>query len=233
MRDKAKILIVKSGTTNPPVVAAHGDYDFWFQKSLSAHAIQWVVVSVYLGEPLPDPADFDGIILTGSPESVWEGAPWMRRTADWLGHIVHRSTTPVLGVCFGHQLLGWALGGEVCPNPNGGEVGTIQVDLNAAGQADYLFQGLPNPIVVQSIHNDIVMELPETDGLMRLGGTANTSLQAFAIGSNIRAVQFHPELSASALSMLCVERAIEATVRECHHGDVILENWFLYVSNRA
>ena len=57
--------------------------------------------------------------------------------------------------------LGWALGGEVCPNPNGGEVGTIQVDLNAAGQADYLFQGLPNPIVVQSIHNDIVMELPK------------------------------------------------------------------------
>ena len=60
VRDKAKILIVK---LEPPIplYGCPRDYDFGF-KSLSAHAIQWVVVSVYLGEPLPDPADFDNYI---------------------------------------------------------------------------------------------------------------------------------------------------------------------------
>ena len=227
-----RILILKMGTTEPVVVERFGDYDAWFRTVFEALGCEVEVRSVFAGSALPEPLESDALVLTGSPLSVRDEESWMAEVGHWTLERA-RQGVPVLAICFGHQLLGWALGGEVCPNPNGGEVGTIQVDLNAAGQSDYLFKGLPNPIVVQSIHNDIVMELPETDGLMRLGGTANTSLQAFAIGSNIRAVQFHPELSASALSMLCVEREIEATVRDCHHGDVILENWFLYVSNRA
>lgn len=226
MGNAAKVLIVKSGTTNPPVVEKHGDYDFWFQSSLSKHAIQWSVVSVYEGAELPNPDDFDGIILTGSPSSVWENEPWMLSTIEWLNQCIQVSTTPVLAVCFGHQLLGRALGGAVVSNPKGAEYGTIKVDLSPEGEKDLLFDGLDSPLRVQSIHKDIVIGLPEVAGLIPLGGTENTSLQAFAFGAHVRAVQFHPELSDIALKMLCEVREVTAVVESTDHGHRILQNWF-------
>ena len=233
MRTTAKILIVKSGTTNPPVVEKHGDYDFWFQRSLAHHAIQWSVVSVYDDEALPSADDFDGIILTGSPASVWENEPWMRRTIEWLQECIQMSTTPILGVCFGHQLLGQALGGTVVPNPKGAEYGTIEVELSPEGTADRLFDGLTSPLRVQSIHRDIVVDLPMRTGLTPLGRTENTHCQAFAFGAHVRAVQFHPELPEAALKMLCALREVPANVGATSQGARILDNWFRYwVGNR-
>ena len=226
MRTTAKILTVKSGTTNPPVVEQHGDYDFWFQSSLAHHAIQWSVVSVYNGEALPCIDGFDGVILTGSPSSVWENEPWMHRTIEWLQECIQTSTTPILGVCFGHQLLGRALGGTIVPNPKGAEYGTIEVELSPEGTTDPLFAGLTFPIRVQSIHKDIVIELPERTGLIPLGRTENTQCQAFALGAHVRAVQFHPELTEAALNMLCKLREVPANVGATSHGAQILDNWF-------
>lgn len=226
MRTKAKILIVKSGTTNPPVVEQHGDYDFWFQRSLAHHAILWSVVSVYDGEALPSADDFDGVILTGSPSSVWENEPWMCRTIEWLQACIQTSTTPILGVCFGHQLLGRALGGTVVPNPNGAEYGTIEVELSPEGKTDRLFDGLTSPIRVQSIHRDIVVDLPMHTGLTPLGRTENTHCQAFAFGAHVRAVQFHPELSEAALKLLCDLREVPANVGSTSQGAKMLDNWF-------
>lgn len=226
MTQTYKVLIVKSGTTNPPVVEQYGDYDFWFQNSLSQYPIVWHVVSVYEGEALPNADEFDGIILTGSPSSVWENEPWMLKTIEWLKQCTQSSTRPILAVCFGHQLLGRALGGEVISNPKGAEYGSIAVKLSPAGEQDPLFRGLKSPVSVQSIHKDIVVDLPDVAGLERLGGTDNTELQAFALGAHVRAVQFHPELSDQALQMLCEVRDVPAKVDFTSAGNAILDNWF-------
>ena len=80
MKKHTKILILKMGTTNPPVVKRYGDYDDWFQSSLSEYPIQWHIIDAYTGAPLPNPEDFDGILITGSPSSVWEKELWMLQT---------------------------------------------------------------------------------------------------------------------------------------------------------
>lgn len=212
------MLLLKMGTTEPALVAEHGDYDAWFAARLAADC---TVSRAHAGEGFP-PGSWDGIVLTGSPLSVRDERPWMldaaRRALAEAGQ-----GTPVLGVCFGHQAIGEVLGGRVESHPERGELGTIAVELTEAGQADPLFDGLGDVAVVQSTHRDLLVRPPR--GCVRLGGTVHTAWQAFAFGDKVRCVQFHPELPAAVLARLLALREQSAPIRETAHGSRILANW--------
>jgi GMP synthase (glutamine-hydrolysing) len=207
------ILIVKTGTTEPAVVEQHGDYDDWFLRALGPAT----VAAPFAGEGLPDVAGFDGVLLTGSPLSVRDEAPWMAEVGRWALGL----ELPVFGVCFGHQIIGEALGGRVERNPLGGEMGTVEVDLTAAGEGDPLFAGLGSRFAVQQTHRDVLVTPPNAE---RLAGNANTTWQAFR-HKNVRCVQFHPELRAPYLRALLEVRGIDALVRDDDVGPAILRNW--------
>jgi GMP synthase (glutamine-hydrolysing) len=228
MSSNSKILIVKTGTTDPLVVEVYGDYDDWFQRSLSKHSIDFHIVKVYEGEPIPDVKDFDGVMITGSPSSVWEDEPWMRLTIEWLKTRIQKQDTPILAVCFGHQLLGAALGGTVVPNKKGPEFGTVGVQLSSDGLQDRLFDGMPSIIEVYSVHKDVVIDVPSRRDARCLGSTDNTNLQVLAVDDQIRSVQFHPEILEPALSKLFHSRGLKAEVYCSVHGIQILENWVRY-----
>lgn len=222
----AKVLVLKTGTTHPELVARDGDYDAWFVRSLPCPPEDVTVVPVYDGAPLPpNPEDYGGIILTGSPLSVRDEAPWMRALGEWA---VARAEAgqPVLGVCFGHQLIGEVLGGRVEQNPNGREAGTVEVQLTAEGAADPLFEGFPAQLVVQATHNDALVVPPSAPGVRRLAGNSNTPWQAFAWGEHLRAVQFHPELADTSLQTLLDLRGWEGSTRPSTHGEALLRAWY-------
>ena len=225
MAQPPNILILKTGTTNPPVVEVFGDYDDWFQRCLVTHSIEWHVVNIYEGEPIPSLEDFDGVMITGSPSSVWEMKPWMLRSIEWLKARIELQDIPILAVCFGHQLLGAALDGVVEPNVKGAENGTIAVKLTEEGQQDSLFAELSSVINVQSVHKDIVVDIPNRIDTLCLGSTENTAIQALAVGPNIRSVQFHPEIVAPVLTKLFEIREQEAEVFVSSDGVSILERW--------
>lgn len=67
---------------------------------------------------------------------------------------------PALGICYGHQLLGHALGGTVGNHPDGGEFGTVEVRLLPEAAADPLFAGLPAVFPAQLFHRQSVLYLP-------------------------------------------------------------------------
>ncbi len=207
------LLLVKCGTTTPEVRVAHGDYDRWFLRALAPAGVALAVVEVHAGAPLPRALrGVAGIVTTGSPRSVTERAPWMARTGAWLREQAERGV-PVLGVCFGHQLLAEAYGGAVARSPRGRELGTVRCALTLAGRADPLFAGLPAELDVQATHEDEVRALPPGATLLASNGWSR--VQAFAVGPTVRAVQFHPELDAAAMAAIVAARtpALEAEAR--------------------
>ncbi len=238
-----RLLVVKAGHVLPPVVAALGDYDRWFARSLRPERCAFRIVEVHLGEPLPArAAGFDAVVVTGSPRSVTEREAWMRRTGSWLLEAAeHR--VPVLGVCFGHQLLAEALGGRVRKSPLGREIGTVRCALTPAGRVDPLFDGVPPLFEAQATHEDEVAEEPP--GVEILASSDASRVQAFRAGPFVRGVQFHPELDAATMRAIAESRvpqlerdarerggdprdrvrAVLAGIRETPHARRVLDNF--------
>jgi len=186
-------LIVKMGATLPEVRAKRGDYETWIADGMGLAKGDVLVVEVAQGEPLPDPGSVAGVVLTGSSAMVSHREPWSERTAEWLVRAVERGT-PVLGICYGHQLLAHALGGEVGPNPRGREIGTVVVRALAPARRDALLGVWGEAEPAQVTHLESVLALPA--GAVRLAESDLDPVQAFAAGERAWGVQFHPEFDA-------------------------------------
>lgn len=230
----SRVHILKTGSTVEPLRERRGDFEDWFRAGLGLDADEATVVAPYLGESLPAPQAVSAVVVTGSPAMVTEEADWSLSCESWIAELVGRGR-PVLGVCYGHQLLARALGGAAGQNPNGMEIGTCEVELTDSGREDPLFAGLPAVLVVQQTHRESVVELPR--GARHLAGNDHDAFQAFAMGDRAWGVQFHPEFDADIMrgyakaraDSLQVEgidpRQVEAGVRDTAHGPVILRNF--------
>lgn len=143
-------LIVETGQ---PVASMrrHGGFPHWIRTAAGLGRDETVVLDVESGATLPSRDGFAGAIVTGSGAMVTERRDWSERSADWLREAAHAGL-PLLGICYGHQLLAHALGGEVGDNPNGRVMGTVDVELLPAAGDDSLFAGLPSPIRAQATH---------------------------------------------------------------------------------
>lgn len=196
---RARILTLVCGHAPGAISKEHGDYFRWFQDSLDqVELVPWDI-SEATSQPALD--DFQGLLLTGSPASLTAPEPWMEVAVETIRDASERQT-PVLGVCFGHQLVGCAFGAPVIKAPEEGEVGAFTVELTDEGRNDRLFQGLPQSFAVAQLHTDQVdpMSVAHSNGLRVLAGSSNTAVQAMAAGPWVRTVQFHPEVSAPILS---------------------------------
>lgn len=192
-----RILVIKTGRTHENIRARFGCFEDWMIAALGVPAERVEVVSVFSGETLPeDLAGIAGIVITGSPAMVTERLPWSEETARWLrGQIVaQQSRIPVIGICYGHQLLAHALGGEVGWNPRGREIGTVEIRAGADVAGDPLLGGLPFPLAAHVTHLQSVVELPA--GAVLLAHSDLEPHHAFRYGGNVWGVQFHPEFSA-------------------------------------
>ncbi len=223
-----RLLLVKTGDAPPAVRIALGDHDRAFLRAIGA-AARLSVVQVHLGERVPDARAFDGVVVTGSARSVTEDAEWMRRAGGDLAAAAARGV-PVLGVCFGHQLLARALGGAVRRSPRGRELGTIRVSLTAAGRADPLFAGIPAGFAAQATHEDELAALPP--GAEVLAWNAHAAVQAFRAGPCVAGVQFHPEMDAAAMAAVAAARlpasrleAVRAGIGPTPHAARVLANF--------
>jgi len=187
------ILIIKTGSTFPEISRDRGDFEDWIIAGMGLHQKRFLIVDVSQGELLPDYDEIAGIAITGSHAMVTDHSDWNERTAKWLAEAVDRKI-PTLGICYGHQLLAYALGGEVADNPNGLEFGTAEVILAKAAKDDQLFSFLPAKVNFQVSHTQSVVKLPP--GAKLLATTSLDPNHAFVIGDCAWGVQFHPEFDA-------------------------------------
>jgi GMP synthase-like glutamine amidotransferase len=142
---------------------------------------------------LPDLAEFDHIILTGSEASILERAPWVEAEAELVRRAAAAGTV-VLGSCWGHQLIAYALAGSAavgrCPSP---EIGWISVRVD---KDDDLLGPTGTVHHVFAVHFDEVRDLPAPFEV--LASSDACRIQAFRVGDKpIWGLQSHPEIDIS------------------------------------
>ena len=193
-----KLLLIKTGDTAPLIRERYGDFDRMFLDQLEGLPVEIQLVQAHRGEPMPPIGDVDLMIMTGSPSSVTKLEPWAESLARWTSDLVDAGK-PVLGVCYGHQLLAHARGGRVERNPRGYEIGTVPIQLTEAGRSDPLLSSLEEPLLFNTVHSDAVVVLPK-DAVV-LATNRGTEVQAYSIGDRVWGVQFHPELTRKLMEM--------------------------------
>ena len=184
------VLIVKTGNTLPPIAASRGDFESWIGAGMGVDPARVRAVRVFAGEALPQPGGLGGVVVTGSSAMVSDRETWSETTAAWLAEAVAEAT-PLLGICYGHQLLAHGLGGRVAKNPFGREIGSVDVALTREAAGDDLLGGGPAAFRAQTSHVESVLELPP--GATLLATTGLDPNHAFRVGRSAWGVQFHPE----------------------------------------
>ncbi|ABA89801.1 glutamine-dependent amidotransferase, class I [Syntrophotalea carbinolica DSM 2380] len=187
------IAIIEAGRTFPPMAAQLGDFSDWMAAGLKVDCDRLQVIPAFTDAALPAPQSLQGVVISGSHAMVTDACSWMERLADWLVEVVEASV-PVLGVCFGHQLLARALGGEVGYHPRGREIGTVGVQLQTGAGNDPLFAGVASTFGAQVFHAQSVTQLPP--GAKVLAGNDFEPHHAVAYREYAWGVQFHPEFDA-------------------------------------
>lgn len=186
------------GEAPPEVAAQHGNYIDWFARLTSALGAHVEVIDGR-GGPVVDPRAYAALVISGSAASLTAPEPWMDDALEVLER-AQRGGTPVLGVCFGHQLIGVFAGARVVENPRGWEYATNVVELSERGRRDPLFAGLGPKLSANQAHRDEIAVDTIGGRLEVLAHSRQSPVQAVALGDSIRGVQFHPEFSGEVMA---------------------------------
>ncbi|HCT9583204.1 TPA: glutamine amidotransferase [Raoultella ornithinolytica] len=187
-----KLLIVQTGAPPAEIEAEHGDLPQWFGRLLAPWRQQIATVRVYAGETLPDPDSQTVAVMTGSWAMVTDRLAWSEKTAAWIRSAM-AVEMPLFGICYGHQLMADALGGEVAYHPAGRETGCKAITLSAAGRTDPLLSDRPAHFPAHLSHLQTVVRLPPDATV--LAASAHDPHQIVRYTRHALSTQFHPEFT--------------------------------------
>ena len=181
-----KIGILQAGHSPEEIHATQGDFDAMFARLLDGHDFAFTSYDV---ENMQFPASVhaqDGWLITGSKHGAYEDhafiAPLERFIRD-----AHAADIPLVGICFGHQIVAQALGGKVVKFPDGWALGRTEYDLKDGTR-----------LMLNAWHQDQVTALP--DGAETLASNAFCENAIVAYGRQAFTVQPHPEFDNSLLT---------------------------------
>jgi GMP synthase-like glutamine amidotransferase len=150
-----KLGILKTGRPPKPAIERFGTYPDMFQRLLGPDAYDWRSYAVDEGELPASPTECDVYLITGSSAGVYEPLPWIGPTMDFLR--AAKGQAALVGVCFGHQLMAQAFGGQVVKSPKGWGVGEHVYELMTP---EPWIDEAPLRIRLPASHQDQVVEKP-------------------------------------------------------------------------
>jgi len=208
-----KLLIIKTGASDQSIIKKCGDCDVRIAKCAGIPYEDVKVISVH--ENIK-PTLFDGvtsIIVTGSPSMVTNLDPWSVATSQWIKNIAKKHI-PILGICYGHQLLAVTFGGAVGYHNLGEEKGEVEIQLTEAGKKDPLLSVLPDHFQAYAAHFQSITRLPK-DAIV-LAKNDFEPFHAVAYGEKIWGVQFHPE---------CTDEFVCAATCQNSYGGILIKRF--------
>ena len=187
-----KIGILQTGHVADELVAENGDYPEIFARFLENKGFVFDTYAVVDGKFPSGPEAADGWLITGSRFGAYDDLPWIA-PLEQLVRDIHASGRPMIGVCFGHQIIAQALGGKVEKFDGGWSVGRHHYALNG------------ETLAVNAWHQDQVTEVPE--GAETVCSTDFCEHAALLYDQRIFTIQPHPEIDRTYIRGLLETRA--------------------------
>lgn len=181
-----RIAILKTGAPPPALAGVHGDYPAMFGTLLGG-AFRTTVFDVQQGE-WPDPARFDGAMITGSAAGVYEDEVWIGALLDWIR--LAKGELRLVGICFGHQAMAQALGGRVEKSDKGWGVGLHRYHVVA--DAPWMAPAAA-AVAIPVSHQDQVVAVPAAARVTLCSDF--TPYAGLAWGDDAISFQGHPEFT--------------------------------------
>lgn len=176
-----RIGILQCGHVPEAVAATHGDFADMFARLLDGHGFAFRTWNVVDMEFPRGPRDAEGWLVTGSKHGAYDDLPFIA-PLEALIREIHAARAPLVGVCFGHQIVAQALGGRVEKWQGGW----------ALGRQTYRVEGL-GEVALNAWHQDQVTEIPPEARVV--GEAPGCRVAALAYGDHAWTIQPHPEFA--------------------------------------
>jgi GMP synthase-like glutamine amidotransferase len=223
-----KLTIIQTGEVPLPLRDRFGPYRKMFETMFdgTGQGFSYEMVPVSDGAPFPDPATLEAIVITGSAAGVYDDYPWLDPLRAFI-RAAYGARTPMLGVCFGHQIMADALGGDVRKSDKGWGLGRHSYDVRTRPG---FMRTAPAALAVACSHQDQVITPPaDAEVILASDFTPNAGL-VYGNGAAL-SLQPHPEFTDDytlALAELrrgkapdnVVETAISSIATPSHSADV-------------
>ncbi len=183
-----RIAILETGAPPGTLADRFGDYPAMMRALLDG-AGSFETFDVQEGEYPADPSAYGALLVTGSAAGVYDDLPWIAPLLDYLR--VAKGKTRMVGICFGHQAMAQAFGGQVIKSPKGFAVGRQAYRVQA--RAPWMAGG-GEEVALAVSHQDQVVGLPP--GATVLAGSDFTPYGALDFGDGAISFQQHPEFDA-------------------------------------
>lgn len=199
-----KLTIIETGLAPAGIRDRFPSYPEMFRRMFAdvGAGLSFETVSVVRGDVLPDPAELEAVLYTGSPCGVYDNEPWIRELLDFVRRAA-LSLCPQVGICFGHQLMAEALGGKVMKSEKGWGVGAHTYEIS--GLPYWSGKQAPGQMRVAASHQDQVVIKPASaeciawSGFTPFAGLSYTGIPALSF-------QCHPEFDPEFSAALYLER---------------------------
>jgi GMP synthase (glutamine-hydrolysing) len=220
--------ILQTGHLPEAISERQGEYSDMFERLLGGRGFEFRVFNVVDMEFPDGTDDADGWLITGSKHGAYEDHPWIPPLEDLI-RAIRDAGKPLVGICFGHQIVAQALGGKVIKHPDGWALGRRTYRLDGA------------EVALHAWHQDQVVELPPDAEVLASNGT--TRFAMLAIGEKILTVQPHPEFERPVVEGLIEHRSgaidpdlVEQAARSLDDGpndNALLGDWMADVLEGA
>jgi len=186
-----KIGILIAGDTEGELQTRYGTFASMFVRMFqqSRHAFSYAFYDVRVGEWPESPEACDSWLITGSVDGVYDNLPWMVPLQQLIVEI-SQSGRPLIGICFGHQIIAAALGGVVEKSDKGWGLGLHTYNVNADSVGEH---PLPDTLRINAMHQDQVIQPPE--GAEVFLSSEFCPCAGFFYGKNVVTFQAHPEFT--------------------------------------
>lgn len=221
-----RIGLLQCDRLDPEDAAVDGDYEVLFDRLLSGRGLDLVRYRADLGQLPASTTEGDGWIIPGSRLSVYDDVEWIHGLARFTERVL-ADDRPLVGVCFGHQMIGRVLGAAVERAPGGWNIGAIDYRLHRPAPGESVIDdavrsdgGHLDGFRLVASHRDQVLELPS--GAELLASAPTCPVAAFTAGRAL-AIQGHPEFTAALARSLHRKRLDAVGPQRVADADASLE----------